>query len=147
MLGFGMTISVAPLTTLVMSSVTQNRVGASSGINNAVSQTSALLAIAVSAPIFFACFGDALPKQMKAAGVPLPVVQQLQEQEKLLGAIRTADKKGRVAIDHAFVDAFRLIAVLAAAASAAAGFTAFVTIEDQNPTIGDRTAVVSTVSR
>jgi EmrB/QacA subfamily drug resistance transporter len=135
MLGFGMTISVAPLTTLVMSSVTQNRVGAASGINNAVSQTSALLAIAVSAPIFFACFGGALPKQMKAAGVPPPVVQQLQEQEKLLGAIRTDDPKGRVAIDRAFVDGFRLIAVLAATASAAAGITALVTIKDRNPAV------------
>jgi hypothetical protein len=36
--------------------VTQNRAGAASGINNAISQTSALLAIAISAPIFFACF-------------------------------------------------------------------------------------------
>ena len=95
MLGFGMTVSVAPLTTLVMSSATQNRAGAASGINNAVSQTAALLAIAVSAPIFFACFRIALPNQMKAAGVSPPVVQQLQEQQKLLGAIRTDDPKGR----------------------------------------------------
>jgi hypothetical protein len=132
-LGLGMTISVAPLTTLVMNSVTQNRVGAASGINNAVSQTSALLAIAVSAPIFFACFRVALHNQMKAAGVPPPVVQQLQKQEELLGAIRTDDQKGRVAIDRAFVDGFRLIALLAATASAAAGITALVTIKDRNP--------------
>jgi EmrB/QacA subfamily drug resistance transporter len=132
LLGFGMTISVAPLTTLVMSSVTQNRAGAASGINNAVSQTAALLAIAVSAPIFFACFSIALPNQMKAAGVSPPVVQQLQEQETLLGAIRTDDPKGRMAIDRAFVDAFRLIALLAATAAASAGVTAFVTIRNQN---------------
>jgi MFS family permease len=142
MLGFGMTISVAPLTTLVMSSVTQNRAGAASGINNAVSQTSALLAIAISAPIFFASFRVALHNQMKLADVPPPVVQQLQEQEKLLGAIRTDDPNGRVAIDRAFVDGFRRIAVLAATASAAAGITAFVTIKDRNPAIRDRTAVV-----
>jgi MFS family permease len=135
MLGFGMTVSVAPLTTLVMSSVTQNRTGAASGINNAVSQTAALLAIAVSAPIFFACFRIALPKQMKAAGVSPPVVQQILEQETLLGAIRTDDPKGRVAIDRAFVDAFRLIAVLAATASASAGVTALVTIRNQNSDI------------
>jgi EmrB/QacA subfamily drug resistance transporter len=135
MLGFGMTVSVAPLTTLVMSSVTQNRVGAASGINNAVSQTAALLAIAVSAPIFFACFRNALPNQMKAAGVSPPVVQQLKEQETLLGAIRTDDPNGRVAIDRAFVDAFRLIALLAATASASAGVTALVSIRNQDSDI------------
>ena len=141
LLGFGMTISVAPLTTLVMSSVPQNRTGAASGINNAVSQTAALLAIAVSAPIFFACFRVALPDQMKAAGVSPPVVQQLHEQQKLLGAIRTDDPKGRVAIDRSFVDAFRLIAVLAAIASTCAGVTAVVTIRNQNSDI-DGGAVV-----
>jgi EmrB/QacA subfamily drug resistance transporter len=131
MLGFGMSISVAPLTTLVMSSVTPNRAGAASGINNAVSQTAALLAIAISAPVFFACFRTALPNQTKAAGVPPSVAQQLQQQQKLLGAIRTDDPKGRVAIDRAFVDAFRLIAALAATASASAGVTALVTIRNQ----------------
>jgi MFS family permease len=135
MLGFGMTVSVAPLTTLVMSSATQNRAGAASGINNAVSQTAALLAIAVSAPIFFASFRIALPNQMKTEGVSPPVVQQLQEQQELVGAIRTDDPKGRIAIDRAFVDAFRLIAMLAAGASAAAGVTALVTIRNQTPNI------------
>jgi hypothetical protein len=133
-LGLGMTISVAPLTTVVMDSVEADRSGIASGTNNAVSQIAALLALALSAPLFFTEFSTTLKRNLHNSQVSTQTAAHVQGLERQLGAIQTADPQARQSIDDSFVAAFRLITLVAAGFAAAAGTTAMLTIRDQRMT-------------
>src|SRR5712692_2150830 len=86
-LGLGMAISVAPLTTTVMNSVSQNRAGVASGVNNAVARTAGLLAIAVLGIVMLHVFSDRLDQRLKESKVPASISQSLQAQCTKLAAI------------------------------------------------------------
>jgi hypothetical protein len=129
-LGLGMTISVAPLTTVVMSSVSQIRAGAASGVNNAISQTAALLALAICSPLFYERCSHSLPDHLQRAGVSAQVTAQIVLQKRRLGAIQTQDVSAKSAVNESFVSAFRLITLLAGVSAAAAGITAAFTIRN-----------------
>ena len=113
-LGTGMAISVAPLTTTVMNSVAETRAGVASGINNAVSRVAGLLAIAVFGIIMLQAFNHALDTNL--SGLPSPIRQSLDQQRTKLAAtdlpqnIAPATRvQLRGAIDRSFVVGFQAV--------------------------------------
>ncbi|AFL86426.1 drug resistance transporter, EmrB/QacA subfamily [Terriglobus roseus DSM 18391] len=111
-LGFGMAISVAPLTTVVMNSVEEARAGAASGVNNAVSRAATVLALAVFGVILHASFVTALNNG--SARIPENVRQQVLSQRNNQAAINTKDPEAQRVVAEAFVAGFRRVMLTAA---------------------------------
>jgi EmrB/QacA subfamily drug resistance transporter len=131
-LGIGMAISVAPLTTTVMNSVAQNRVGIASGINNAVARGAGLLAIAAFGIVMLHSFNHSLDRGLAARELPAAARQSLQAERTKLAAAslpQALDQTTRQMIGHtiaeSFVDAFRLIMAIGATLAATGGIVAF----------------------
>lgn len=134
-LGLGMAITVAPLTTTVMSSLAQDRAGIASGVNNAVARTASLIAIAVLGVVMIHVFTSNLNRRLSSASLPASVIQSLQDQSIKLAAIdipRNLNAENREvirhAIDESFVFGFRWVIVVGAALAAASAVTAFLWI-------------------
>jgi hypothetical protein len=108
-LGFGMTITVAPLTTVVMASISQNHAGIASGINNAIARTAGLIAIAVFGIVMLQVFKQQLNRRMTDSALPNSVVQVVQAQQNKLAAIVTPedrDVRTREILHHAIAESF-----------------------------------------
>ncbi|HEV7684796.1 MAG TPA: MFS transporter [Pyrinomonadaceae bacterium] len=121
-LGLGMAISVAPLTTTVMNSVPENRAGVASGINNAVSRTAGLMAVAVLGIVMLQAFNSRLDRHLSGRGLPADVVTALDQERTKLAAAKIPDNVApaqqqelKQAIDEAFVAGFRRVTLVCAA--------------------------------
>ena len=130
-LGLGMAVSIAPLTTVVMSSVDQARAGTASGINNAVSRVASVLAVAVFGIVMVGAFGDRLQHSLAGLNLAPVVVHEIQSSVVRLAGLEVpagldaqTSSAVRDAIAHAFVFAFRVVMLLCAGLAVASAAVA-----------------------
>jgi len=138
-LGLGMAISVAPLTTVVMNSVGQERAGTASGINNAVARVAGVLAVAVLGAVMVAAFAYSLGDSVAGLNLNADIVHELESNVDRLGSLdapSNADPQValtiRSAVAGAFVFGFRRIMVLCAVLAIAGAVVAWRRIPSRN---------------
>lgn len=134
-LGFGMAISVAPLTTVVMSSVGQDRAGTASGINNAVARVAGVLAVAVLGIVMVKVFSSSLNRSLTGVVLPPGVLQYIRSNQIELAGLdlpRGLDSDVarliHASISHAFVFGFRTVMLICAGLSLASAAVASLVI-------------------
>jgi MFS family permease len=138
-LGFGMALIVAPLTTTVMNAVPGERAGVASGVNNAVSRIAGLLGIAVLGIVIVQSFNRDLDGNLNALKIAPEVRRAVDEQRvRLAGAqlssvvdqgLRASLEQG---IKESFIFGFRMV-MLAAAGLALLGAVVAMTAIESRP--------------
>lgn len=138
-LGLGMSITVAPLTTTVMNSVGTGLAGVASGVNNAVSRTAALLAIAVFGLVMASAFDAALDDALMHVQLSPDVLASIHAQRhKLAGITLPADIDAatssvlRTVIGEAFVAGFRWVMLVCAALALLSALSAWLMIDGRS---------------
>ena len=133
LLGLGLAITVAPLTTAVMGAVEAAHSGVASGVNNSVSRVAGLLTIAIFGVFLARTFDTRVRPTLNR--LQLPAATRTGVEKELpkmagaeLGSVRLDPQQRdavKAAIDDAFVSGFRVVVLGSAVlALAAAGFGA-----------------------
>ena len=142
-LGFGMAVTVAPLTTVVMNSVGEGRVGAASGINNAVARVAGVLAIAILGIVMVKAFASRLNDQLNHLSLSPSVLQHLKGEEIKLAGLQAPnnldpDVKKAIQdfIQQAFVSGFRIVMWICSGLSVASAAVTWLLIRKDAPRSG-----------
>jgi EmrB/QacA subfamily drug resistance transporter len=109
-LGFGMAVTVAPLTTVVMTSAGEEHFGAASGVNNALARVAGVLAIAVFGIVVVKAFSSRLEQSLRNLQIPQNIVQYVRSKEIDLASLELPpglDENTVVAIQRAISESFR----------------------------------------
>ncbi|HET9445793.1 MAG TPA: DHA2 family efflux MFS transporter permease subunit [Steroidobacteraceae bacterium] len=136
LLGFGMAIAVAPLTTTVMHGAQERYAGVASGVNNATARVAGLLAVALLGSIAVGAFARSLEERMDRLQVTSEVRSALQaEAPKLAEAaapqnVAPAERRAlERALRESFVHSFRIVLLIAATLAALSAVVAWLTID------------------
>ncbi|PYQ67321.1 MAG: MFS transporter [Acidobacteria bacterium] len=139
-LGLGMAITVAPLTTAVLNAVDERDTGTASGINNAVARVAGLLAIAAFGIVAASVFDRALDRRLSEAGLSAVAPKIPAAERRKLGAAEPppganpAEAPGiRKAIAAALDDSFRVSMRISAGLALLSSVSALALIRGRSP--------------
>jgi hypothetical protein len=131
-IGLGMTISVAPLTTVVMSAVAEGQTGIASGINNTVARLAGVVAVALLTAIAIGWFSASLEEALRVADVSPAATQTLLANAGRLAELRAPDDVSASAarmidavVASSYVAAFRLVTVICGLLAIGSGLVAW----------------------
>lgn len=134
-IGVGMTLSVAPLTTVVMNAVGERQAGVASGVNNTAARVAGVLAVAALTAVAVGQFSDELARQLRDQGVPDRLIEelamnasQLAELQPPAGIAESSADAIRDSIALAYVAAFRQLVIVCGLLSAVSGLVAWLTL-------------------
>ncbi len=121
-LGFGMVISVAPLTTTVINAVPGHQAGVASGINNAVASVANLLAVAILGAVALAILDHVLDRHLLTSDSSAGVKQALERArdtfviEPSLSGVQGTDRQvAEAIIKGALAEGIQVVMFIAAA--------------------------------
>jgi EmrB/QacA subfamily drug resistance transporter len=144
-LGVGMAIAVAPLTTVVMASVDKDHTGTASGINNAVARLAGVLAIAVLGIVMVKEFSARLDRSLASLPVDSKSIREIRSKEIELAGMDLPDNLDanartavQSAVSEAFLSGFRLILFSCAGLSIASAAIAQALIPQKSETSSER---------
>jgi EmrB/QacA subfamily drug resistance transporter len=133
-LGLGMAVSVAPLTTTVINAVPRHQSGVASGINNAVARVASLLAVATFGAVALADFNRALDRRLATPTLSVEARETIKRARgKFVIDLPSAELRGEdrrsaeLVVKESLAESLRhamlLAALLALAGSVCAAFT------------------------
>jgi EmrB/QacA subfamily drug resistance transporter len=126
----GLSMTVAPLTATVLSSVAQDHAGVASGVNNAVARIAGLLAIAVVGAVVSSTFASALDDKLPPKAFDQARTQPLVTQ--VPASVPPGQRaSAKVTLTDAGVDAFRAGVTLSAVLVAAGGVIAAIGVRNR----------------
>jgi hypothetical protein len=126
-----MAVSVAPLTTVVMSSVDQDRSGAASGTNNAVARIAGVLSVALVGIVMVKLFSFSLNRSLTGGSFPPSVLQYVRSNASRLAGLELPPGLDSVtaalirhSISQAFIFGFRILMLACAGLALASAVVA-----------------------
>jgi MFS family permease len=133
LVGIGMGLTVAPLTTTVMESVRDTEVGLASGVNNAVSRVAGLLAVAIFGFLLAAVFNARLDQRLSVTSLQPVARAQVEQQRSALSGAVVADPAARAIVFDSYKDGFRAVALACAGLAILSAATAQLTLRTVKP--------------